>query len=436
MSDENQTGKELTASALSDEEKERLRKRLSNARAGLLLDQPFFAYVLLNLQMKEAPALLPNIIPWLKMVPTIGTDGKNLWYNPDFCADKTMGELKFLLAHEVLHPIFMHLTRSYGRDPELFNQAGDHVINLILKEAGFTMPKEGLCDDRFKGMTTDEVYDILLKEQQKKKQQGGGKGKGGQGHDPNCKGGCGHDHSKGPGGACGGLIKPTDEKGRELSRDQQQAMEIEWKGIVAQAAQIAKQQGRLPGGLESVIDELLTPKIPWQKVVAEFIERSARSDYSWEVSDRSYLQRGFYVPSLDSTEMGDIGIIIDTSGSVSDEELVQYASEISAICSMLRPSKIYVVYVDTRVAGVDEFEVSDLPLKFNVKGRGGTDFKPGFAWFEDQGIVPQCLIYFTDLCCDSYPRTPEYPVLWAVTNAGHYVDHVPFGQVLEIDMSK
>src|SRR5260370_1652888 len=103
---------------------------------------------------------------------------------------------------------------------------------------------------------------------------------------------------------------------------------------------------------------------------------------------------------------------VDTSGSVGKEELEQFAGEITAISDEVQPDRIYVVYCDAAVNSVQEFGPSE-PISLEPKGGGGTDFRPVFDWVEENAINPACLIYLTDLCCESYPVAPHYPVLWA-----------------------
>jgi len=76
---------------------------------------------------------------------------------------------------------------------------------------------------------------------------------------------------------------------------------------------------------------------------------------------------------------------------------------------------------------VEEFRPSE-PIQLCPNGGGGTDFVPPFKWVEENGIEPKCLIYLTDLCCDSFPPAPDSPVLWA-TESGRAA---PFGETVTI----
>jgi hypothetical protein len=91
--------------------------------------------------------------------------------------------------------------------------------------------------------------------------------------------------------------------------------------------------------------------------------------------------------------------------------LEQFASEIEAIASEAQPESIRMIYCDAAVQAVEEFGPSE-PIRLSPKGGGGTKFAPPFNWVEENGIEPTCLIYLTDLCCNSFPPAPDYPVLW------------------------
>jgi predicted metal-dependent peptidase len=135
-----------------------------------------------------------------------------------------------------------------------------------------------------------------------------------------------------------------------------------------------------------------------------------------------------YLPSLHREGVGRIVIGVDTSGSVGDEELKQFAGEISAISDQAQPEAIHVVYCDAMVNSTQEFGPSET-ITLEPKGGGGTDFRPVFEWVEKNDVLPACLIYLTDLDCTKYPASaPNYPVLW-VTDSRRTA---PFGETIKI----
>jgi len=95
-------------------------ERLSKAKTSLILEHPFIGSVALNMPMSLSDE-----------VPTAATNGKRVLYNPDFIEPLTDEELKFLVAHECLHPMLEHNYRRGARDPKKWNKAADYVINQI-----------------------------------------------------------------------------------------------------------------------------------------------------------------------------------------------------------------------------------------------------------------------------------------------------------------
>ena len=83
------------------------------------------------------------------------------------------------------------------------------------------------------------------------------------------------------------------------------------------------------------------------------------------------------------------------------------------IAAELQPETVIFLQVDAALQEAADYAAGDLPEEIALKGRGGTDFRPGFAWLAEQGLRPSCCLYFTDMECDSYPENaPDYPILW------------------------
>ena len=80
-------------------------------------------------------------------VPTACTNGKRVVYNPEFISGLTDEEMKFLVAHECMHPMLEHNYRRLDRDPKKWNIAADYVINELLVQDGIgKMPEVGVQD--------------------------------------------------------------------------------------------------------------------------------------------------------------------------------------------------------------------------------------------------------------------------------------------------
>ena len=163
-------------------------------------------------------------------------------------------------------------------------------------------------------------------------------------------------------------------------------------------------------------------------MLREFVAATSTCDYRWPPPNRRYIASGRYLPSVERAGVGTIVVAVDTSGSIGEEELEQFAGEITAISDEAKPEAIHVVYCDAVVQSVQQFGASE-QIDLEPSGGGGTDFRPVFEWVETNQIAPACLIYLTDLCCDSYPQVPDNPVLW-VTDSRRTA---PFGETVRLN---
>jgi len=132
--------------------------RIQKARTTLLLDHPFFGTLLFRLGGRPSSS-----------IATMATDGVSLLYNPEFVETLNAAELAGVLAHEVMHPALQHHTRRGDRDPARWNIACDYAINPMLLDAGLTLPKDVLIDNRFRGMSAERIYNLIEEDE---KQEG------------------------------------------------------------------------------------------------------------------------------------------------------------------------------------------------------------------------------------------------------------------------
>jgi predicted metal-dependent peptidase len=403
-------------------------ERLTRARTRLVLDQAFFGT--LSLRLKLTPGNLP----------TMATDGTRIVYNPGFVDQLTPAELEGTLAHEVLHCALGHHCRRGNRDPRLWNEAADLAINPILIKNGFTLPAGALMDPAFTDLSAEEIYARLLEKREAggtAPRQSGGQATGGgmastgpqaaqssgipdssvpaacqprANRTPETTEGTPDPAPIGPGGF-GEVWDATDDQGHPASPPEKRHQEHEWSIAAEQALRSAKVCGHELGGVDRPLSESREAQQDWGAILRDFIAAVAPSDYRWSPPNRRYVASGLYLPSVERRGLGEIVIVVDTSGSIGERVLEQFAAEISAISEEAQPEAILVVYCDAAVQSIQEFRASE-PVKLEPKGGGGTDFRPAFDWVTENDIAPACLIYLTDLCCDSFPEAPDYPVLW------------------------
>jgi predicted metal-dependent peptidase len=419
-------------------------QKLTRGRVRLILGQPFFGTLALRLK------LVPGCLP------TMATDGSRIVYNPAFVDQLKPAELEGTLAHEVLHCALGHQCRRGDRDPELWNQAADFAINPILLGNGFTLPAGALVDPAFNNLSAEEIYARLLQrrssggaapKQDSRQTHAGGGGAGasqerqsGGTPDPKADSAAqsvsnqaGPTKSNAPdprstqSGGFGEVWDATDEQGHTASPAEMRRQEHEWSIAAEQALRSAKACGSEPASVERPLSESRQSRQDWRAILRAFVAATTPSDYRWTPPNRRYIASGLYLPSVERQGLGEIVIAVDTSGSIGKLELEQFAGEISAISDEAQPEAIHVVYCDAAVQSAQQFGPSE-PVQLEPKGGGGTDFRPAFEWVAENDLAPVCLIYLTDLCCDSYPEAPEYPVLW-VTDSRRTA---PFGETLRI----
>jgi predicted metal-dependent peptidase len=371
-------------------------KKLQKARAGLVMDQPFFGSLILRMKMIENN----------KLTETMGTDGKNIFYNSKFVDSLTLAQLMAVLCHEVMHVVLMHHLRRGKRDRKKWNVAADYAINPILIDSGFTLTGGALLDDRYREKNADEIYTLLPQDWNQNKQTGQGQS------DP------------------GGMGEVLDYPGNP-SPAEKNKLEQQTKIAVKQAAKVASAAGNLPGELKRLIDDLTEPVINWREILWRFVQNTAKTDFTWSKPNKRFIGQGLYMPSMKGEELKPGCLAIDTSGSIDQKALNDFTSELTAILEEYE-TNLNVLCCDAVIQSVEEYSRNDLPLNIKTVGGGGTDFRPPFEWADASGKDIAYMIYFTDLCCYDFPEeAPTYPVLWVKT--GNYTkEQPPFGEIVAL----
>jgi len=359
-------------------------------------------------------------------IPTACTNGRDERYGRAFVKELSDKELNFLVAHEGYHKMYRHLTtwrKLHDEDHSLANSACDYVINLQLQdidpsETLIAMPRYkdgphkgermGLCDERFRGMNTKQVFDILKQE----KKGGGG---GGGGFDE-------HDWAD--------AKNMTDAEKKELLKEIDQAIR---QGIMAHQ----KIAGTGAGGLDRELEGLLEPKVDWREVLREFVKATcnAKDTSSWRRVNRRFLSTGVYMPSMIGEKVGHIVIGIDTSGSIGGSELAEFLSEVKAIAEDVNPEVVDLLYWDCDVAGHEVYEgseVSNIVNSTKPRGGGGTSPSCVSTYLKEKGIKPECIIMLTDgYVGGDWGSEWTAEVLWCIV--GGSSDIAPNGKTVHVE---
>jgi predicted metal-dependent peptidase len=388
-------------------------KRITMAQLKLLFDVPFFA---------PAVAKLPIEIKDLSDKPehcrTAYTDGHKIVMHPGFVDTLSDQQLVTLICHEVCHPMLGHLWRMPpGADATDWNIACDHAVNLMLKEFSEQVTKQGLADPfpfpsdgnycadpQFKGMAEESIWARMPKKQPQQNGKGGKPGKGGM-------------------PAFGGFTT-QDETGQPHDSHSKN----DWAGTLIQCAKAAQMHGNLPAGIERLVGELVSPKVPWVEILRSWLRERYNDDWDWMKPDPCYDGSGLILPSLESERVGRIIFATDTSGSIDDETLRQFQGEKQGCLDDLRPSSLVDIYCDAKIHKVKEYTPGE-SIETDAPGGGGTSFVPVFEHLETLPESPKCLVYLTDLDGTFPERDPGYPVLWVTWGSN---EQAPFGTVIKV----
>ena len=392
--------------------------RIQKARTTLILDHPFFGSLLFHLKGHEC-----------RSIPTMATDGVSLFYNPEFVETLNAATLAGTLAHEVMHPALHHHVRRFGRDPKRWNVACDFAINPLLVDAGLSLPDGVLIDNRFRGMSAEQIYSLLESEsetgQDSSKEDGDDEPGGEDSKDEASSGGDSNEPSAPiTEGGIGQVLDapPPDE---ETPTIEEQARE--WDVAVNQATTVARQAGKVPAGLHRTLEGAAEASVDWREMLRRLWSDTIPADYSWMRPNRRHVWAGVYLPGVIREGVGEIAIAVDCSGSVNGRQLRLFEAEVRSILEGQRPQRVYVLYFDAIVNDVETYEAGQR-VDLNPVGGGGTEFGPCFDWLDEHGIRPQTLVFLTDLYGSFPPEAPPYPVLWASTGGRK----VPFGEVIHM----
>ena len=339
------------------------------ARVGLLLRHPFFGNLATRLQIKEAS-------DWL---PTAATDGRNIFFNREFFTPLTVKQVEFVIAHEILHAVFDHMTRCEGRDRKLFNIACDFAVNgqIVRDRIGdHNLPDIKIFHDpKYYGMGAEQIYDELYDK-----------------YDDEQLAALGQmldEHLDPEGGGKDGQPRYTKEELKQIRDEMREA--------VMQAAQAAG-SGNVPASVARMIKELTEPKMNWREILRQQIQSTIKNDYTFMRPNRKGWHMSAILPGTNYDETIDICISIDMSGSIGDEQAKDFMSEIKGIMEEYKDFNIKIWCFDTSVYNEADFNgyTMDEFMNYEPIGGGGTDFDANWTYMKENQIQPKKFIMFTD----------------------------------------
>lgn len=365
---------------------------------------------------------------------TAYTDGINKRYGRAFVETicKTDQELNGLVLHEALHIVFRHILHNrdlFMEDRARANKAADYVVNDVIKnlqdKSLAELPKGGLYDPKYHNMNMREVYRLL-----KDECEGGGGGGGSQ----KPEGG------NGQGNGSGGSDKQyqfdehdTEGEGSGKTAEEIKEMDAAIDRAIREGALLA---GRLGANVPRSITELLDPVVDWRKELAEFVSAytKGRDEFTWRKFNRRLIPNDIYMPTVENETVGEIVVAIDTSGSIGQAQINEFASELVSICEAVSPEAVRVLWWDTMVHGEQRFtdNYQNIGSMLKPQGGGGTRVGCVAEYINKHKVNAECLLVFTDGFVEINPEWGiNVPTLWFVTCNKNWTP--PAGRAVMVD---
>ena len=386
--------------------------------------------------------------------PTAYTDGVNKRYGRKFLEQITKEpQVRGLVLHENLHIALKQMPfgmAMFQENRQMANLAADFVVNDIIvcidgtvnnsNERLVELPDGGVYDAMFHDWSMREVYNYLKKHAKPKpKGNGGGGSGGGQGNDPS-QGGTQNSQDQWESVTVNGKtydLSNADEHDfvdiGKLSHEERKELNEEIDRALREGGILA---GRMGGKMPRAISDMLEPKVDWRDALREFVSASVRGkdEYTWRRMNKRHMANDIYLPSMDNETIGEVVVAIDTSGSIGEKELNEFATELVSICEVASPEKVTIIWWDAEVAGTQEFsgDYTGIASMLKPEGGGGTRVSCVSEYINEHRINADCVIVFTDgYVEDSVKWDISSPTLWMVTQCKSF--EPPSGRKVMVD---
>ena len=388
-------------------------------KLGLIDDLAFFGAISYRLPIVEG-----------KNFPVAATDGKCIYINPEVIGNYSLAGWLGILLHEIQHVSLFHMTRRGNKNPFLWNIAGDYVINLFIKDLEskdrIELPKDALLDEKYRGMSTEQVYDKLLEDvppQLKDIIENPGKYTPEEIKD-----------KLGPlANDC--IYSEAEDKDGNTSKmeDEIRTMLVEAKTSTELSG---KKAGKMPSELERYLDKLYKPALPWKSILQNYLTEITREGFNFLRPNRRYMTHKVYLPERKSVNLAKVDLVIDTSGSINNELFLRFMSEVNHLLSKFRPKEIALSQFDHKHRGTDILTPHSDLKKVEFKGGGGTCIKETLEVL-NKTSTSKVIIILTDGCifdldeCSHLLAKLAPRLVWCVYDNEEFTSP---GKVIKVDL--
>jgi predicted metal-dependent peptidase len=377
----------------------------------------FFADILIQLRIQSAK--IGTI--------AVGSDEHGrltLLVDEEFFNELSFKGKQFVLAHEVLHIVLQHLIKgkefmAMGIPQHVQNIAADLAVNSLLEipqelNDSIVAPGYGLFYDFPKGLTFEEYIKKLLEKSSKNNESSGSSGNNNNKSNQNSKN---NDDN----------LKEIDKKRIDSHEQWKEISETAAQDMINKAREIIKRyHGNLPADLVREIEADYSKRFNWKFRIKSFVASAMdyRKEITYGIPNRRFPDRIGEVAGKRNKLLGNVMVFIDTSGSISDNELKQF---MSVALSIPYPKEIY--FIDSDIQG-EPIKIRTITgifkQKIKAKGGGGTNFCPAFELAEKKRA--KAIVYLTDMY-GTFPKKCNIPTVWVTATEDV---NPPFGEVVNI----
>ncbi|NPA66732.1 MAG: hypothetical protein GXO11_07610 [Epsilonproteobacteria bacterium] len=358
----------------------------SKAKAKLLVENPAFGHIISKMKFSQNDNI-QNII----------SDGKRFEYNDEFIQTLSQEELIFAFSHASMHKILNHTSRKQKRFSYLWQLASDYAISSLLLKSGFELPSFARYQKRFDGMYAEEIYAILQDEIKNEEFS----------DDEELETGFNEENKQ--------QQKRSDQTQKDPTKQNENfQLESELEERLEQKFiedLLNKYYEEFPEPIKRYINLPSKPTINWKQLLRNAINTYAKHDYVIYPASKKLLYQGVYLPSLKSETL-EITIVIDSSGSIDQQLLEEFLSEVASILLIIPSYTVDFFIIDDAIRSHQTLQKGDpFPPKY-VLGGCGTDFRVIFSYLQEKHLYPNLLLYFTDLEGFFPEKKPSFDVIW------------------------
>ena len=410
------------------------------AKVKLLDTHPLFGVMGLNLSLVEDPS---------GYLSTLATDGRHIFYSAEFVKKLSDKQAVFGVAHELYHVVLDTTGKNHrgkGLNHRLFNMAADYVINGELKDnkIGEVITQIDIClDDKFRGWSTEEVYEYLLEHPE----HGGGNSL----LDEHIE----FEISTGQEGEGQGEKTEGNTVKVHMTEEEMEKFKNYMKEIIQDAAtahQDAQRRGgrgigSIPAGIKLIIDSITKPKVDWRNTLRRYAVQVRRRGYSMARPNKTMLQMGYTIPGF-RRQVNELDIVfaLDCSGSVSMQQIGTFCGELHGIMQAFDSYNMLGMCWDGAVAeesvvrlnrGTGVKSTTELLQSFvnGIAGGGSTNPTCVYDWLKEHKMKPKLLIIFTDGYIDTWGDPNYCNTLWLINTGSNEQIKAPFGKTIQYDQN-